>query len=190
VVGFEAIDDQTLADFNKQTDVTLNEKANQIMIEYNIINYAQFLIKSESTCEDFRRIWNYIFKQGIIHPSLAVLTPLPGTQMFQDPRLLFPKEYQYYDLVHPLLPTQMPPEEFHQELIKIFKNNYSLKRWVLAKIKRMINWISGRKKYPWYETTAPEFYYVFFSFWWLRRQITYQKRSLFYKKFKAHDKVG
>jgi hypothetical protein len=48
--------------------------------------------------------------------SYATLTPLPGTDLYQELKdQLITHEYDYFDFIHTLLPTTIPLKEFYAE---------------------------------------------------------------------------
>jgi radical SAM superfamily enzyme YgiQ (UPF0313 family) len=55
----------------------------------------------------------YCRKLGLDFATFAVLTPLPGTDLFDEVRdRLLTRNFDLYDFIHTLLPTSLPLEDF------------------------------------------------------------------------------
>ncbi|MBU1132022.1 B12-binding domain-containing radical SAM protein [Patescibacteria group bacterium] len=183
-VGFEALRDEDLAAMNKKGSVEINERANKILVDCGIHNYAHILLNPAFDNSDFRRIGEYVFQLGILHPVFPVLTPLPGTELRKTTSNIFPDEHQYYDLGHPILPTTLSPEEFYAEMMQLFCKNYSVRRWLAAKAKKFMNFATRTDKYPWNETRAPEWYTIPIARRWISRELSPNRLNTFLSKFK------
>jgi len=60
--------------------------------------------------------------------GFSVLTPLPGTDLYQEVKdRLITANYDYVDFFHTLLPTTLPRKEFYRELADLFKHSRSWK---------------------------------------------------------------
>lgn len=51
--------------------------------------------------------------------NISVTTPYPGTEIWHsEARRLTTRDYRLFDIQHAVLPTTLPLEEFHEELVK------------------------------------------------------------------------
>ena len=58
--------------------------------------------------------------------SFAVLTPLPGTDLYEEMKgHLLTRDYDYFDFIHTVLPTQLPLKEFYAEYCRLYKKAIS-----------------------------------------------------------------
>ncbi len=58
-------------------------------------------------------------------PFFTILTPLPGTELFNQLNgALLGKNHDLFDLLHPLLPTSLPLEEFAEEVASLYRSAY------------------------------------------------------------------
>jgi hypothetical protein len=63
------------------------------------------------------------------YASFAVLTPLPGTDLFHEVRdQLIIHNYDYFDFIHTLLPTALPLKEFYTEYHDLYTKGIALKK--------------------------------------------------------------
>jgi hypothetical protein len=50
-----------------------------------------------------------------------VLTPLPGTDLAQEVEAqLLTRNYDFFDLLHTVLPTELPLKDFYRELSRLY----------------------------------------------------------------------
>lgn len=165
-VGFESVSDEGLHRFNKRSTIAINEKANQILLEHGIHNMAHMLIDPSFTREDFKQVRDYTHELGVVHPVFPILTPLPGTDLWEEHvEQVHGVKRQYFDLAHPVLETRLPLDEFYDEWFALHSQNYSLKRWALAKAKTAVNALSKTERYPDYACRAPELTSIVYSHW-------------------------
>ena len=61
--------------------------------------------------------------------GLTILTPFPGTEYYEEVKhLLLTKNYDYYDLIHTVLPTKLPVKKFYKEYIRLVNKSIAPKR--------------------------------------------------------------
>lgn len=124
-IGFEKIDQEGLEKINKQNTVENNEKAFKFLQSLNIGVYASFIVDPEFTKGEFARLRNYIRRLKIAQPYFSVLTPLPGTEFFENVRERITSfNYEFFDLLHAVLPTRLSLTEFYREFAGLYKSAY------------------------------------------------------------------
>jgi hypothetical protein len=53
--------------------------------------------------------------------TFPVLTPLPGTDLYEQVRSeMMTHNYDYFDFIHTLLPTRLPLEAFYEEYHQLY----------------------------------------------------------------------
>jgi radical SAM superfamily enzyme YgiQ (UPF0313 family) len=148
-VGFESYKDTGLSKLNKRTTVDINNQAIRILKELGINIHAQFIVNPDFTREDFKELFQYICDKSLYRPVFPVLTPLPGTELFQETQAdLAITNYDFYDFAHSVLPTRLTRKAFYQQVIKLYKNSYSFKRFIKHKINRLTNRSQSKKNSP------------------------------------------
>ncbi len=139
-VGLESFQNKDLEIYNKKTSVSLNTEAIKILKSFDIHVIAHFIVKPDYTSEDFDKLYNYIVSNNLFRPAFPVLTPLPGTELYQESFHTFRiKNYDYFDFAHSILPTKLPVEEFYRHLADLYSKSYSLQRYINYKISRLFS---------------------------------------------------
>ncbi len=121
-IGFERPDDEGLSELRKQNKAKNNELAVEIIKSAGVGPTGTFIIEPEETREGFRRILAYAKKLGLRSCGFTVLTPLPGTELFEKVKdKITSFNWDLYDCLHAVLPTKLPLNEFYEELSKLYK---------------------------------------------------------------------
>ncbi|MFC1725417.1 B12-binding domain-containing radical SAM protein, partial [candidate division KSB1 bacterium] len=146
-IGMEFYRDSDLEYIKKSSTIAQNEKAVQMLQGIGVNIYASFIIRPEYTKQDFRDFIKYIRSLELQFASFAVLTPFPKTDFYEQVKdRMITHEYEYFDLIHTLLPTTLPLKEFYSEYLKIFnkaipplKGIKLLRKFPLREIPHIIN---------------------------------------------------
>lgn len=121
-MGLESCRDDDLASMRKGSTEGDNEKAIHILQGLGIDIYASFIIRPDFSRSDFDAYARYCRKLKLNYPGFAVLTPLPGTDLFEETKeQLITQNYEYFDFIHTVLPTKLPLDEFYSEYLRLFK---------------------------------------------------------------------
>ncbi len=130
-VGIEFFRDQDLKYIKKGSTTSDNEKAVRILQDLGIELYASFIVRPEFSREDFTAFRQYCRKLDLSLASFAVLTPLPGTDFYKEVKArMITHNYDYFDFIHTLLPTQLPLKEFYKEYYQLYRRATSLTKQV------------------------------------------------------------
>ena len=125
-VGFEKIDEEALDLLNKHNSVQNNEEALKILRAHGMEVIASFIIDPSFQEKDFRRLREYILDRKLYSPSLTILTPLPGTELFARVKeKLVTTNYELFDYVHAVLPTKLQLADFYREFTELYKVGYA-----------------------------------------------------------------
>ena len=103
IVGLESCDSNELVDYNKKTQVATNEKAVEILKKYDVECYGTFILGLDWKKEDFDALAKWIKKLGLVFVNLQPLTPLRGTELYEQYKKDFivkEEEYEKWDLAH------------------------------------------------------------------------------------------
>ncbi|MEW9121614.1 MAG: B12-binding domain-containing radical SAM protein [Thermotaleaceae bacterium] len=124
IVGLESFKNEDLNRYNKRTSLQENERAVEILKKYDIEIYATIILDMGFSKEDFQRLYGWLKKLGIIFVNLQPLTPLKGTEIFEQYEkdlMISREEYEKWDLAHLVLqPQKMSPRRFYFEMIKLY----------------------------------------------------------------------
>lgn len=132
-IGFEKIDQEEMERLNKRNTVENNEKALNFLKSLGIGTYASFIVDPGFTRKEFQKLASYLKKFKIKQPQISILTPLPGTELFQELKnKLTTTNYELYDLFHAVLPTRLPLHEFYKEFARLYRKAYVSPASVLA----------------------------------------------------------
>lgn len=103
IVGLESCDSNELVDYNKKTNVQINEKAVSILKKYDVECYGTFILGLDWTKKDFNALAKWIKKLGLVFVNLQPLTPLRGTELYEQYKkdfIIREDEYEKWDLAH------------------------------------------------------------------------------------------
>jgi hopanoid C-3 methylase len=120
-VGMEDFSDERLKAMNKGITTEQQAQAVRILDRFGIMMYASYMVDPNYTREDFTSLMAYVRKMRHKYATFTVLTPLPGTELYhmRETELLSRKP-ELYDMLHALLPTTLPMQEFYKELADLW----------------------------------------------------------------------
>jgi radical SAM superfamily enzyme YgiQ (UPF0313 family) len=82
---------------------------------------ANFIVKPDFTDDDFEKLGNYCKELKLDHPKFTILTPLPGTDLYDEVKDSVSNNYDLYDLMHPVVPTYYPLKEFFDKYATLWE---------------------------------------------------------------------
>lgn len=103
IVGLESCDSKQLDDYNKKTNTKINEAAVKILHKYDVECYGTLILGLDWTKADFKALYRWIKKLGLVFVNLQPLTPLRGTDIYEkyrDQFIVKEDEYEKWDLAH------------------------------------------------------------------------------------------
>lgn len=119
--GFESNDDDNLAALRKKSSWEKNLRANQVLRENGVVSTGIFMVRPDWTKEQFEQLYEYVNSLDIGIPLFTILTPLPGTQLHRAyADKLLTTDHRLFDLLHAVLPTRLPREEFYREFCRAY----------------------------------------------------------------------
>jgi len=127
-VGLEFFRDADLKLIRKGSTAEKNRKAVQILKGLDVEIWPMFMVRPEFDRADFQDLRRHCLGTGLDFIGFSVLTPLPGTDLYDEVKeSLITSNYDYFDFFHALLPTKLPLKDFYVELAALYKNSRSLK---------------------------------------------------------------
>jgi radical SAM superfamily enzyme YgiQ (UPF0313 family) len=124
-IGFEKIEDAELSALGKNNTVWNNEEALRILRSNKVEVCASFIVDTQYERKDFRKLHHYIRQWRLYSPSLSILTPLPGTDLFHRLKnRLTSRNPELFDLAHAVLPTRLNLRDFYREFSALYRTGY------------------------------------------------------------------
>lgn len=84
LIGLEAVNDEQLKEYNKQTSKNDNVLAIKHCHENNIVCNGLFVISHKSTKQDFRKLIDFIKENNLLWPLFGIFTPYKGTDAYEQ----------------------------------------------------------------------------------------------------------
>lgn len=131
-IGFESINPKSLEDFNKKQTVEDIVRSIRSFRDYGIHIHGMFVIGADTDdVTVIRRIVDFAIQNGIDTIQFMVLTPLPGTPLFEEMKKsgrLIHTDWSKYDAHHAVFrPELMSAQTLQTDTIKGMGRFYSWK---------------------------------------------------------------
>ena len=125
-LGLESFRDEELESLNKRCSVEKNNRAIEILHRNKVDPLGAFVIQPYYRKEDFDALLEYMDKMKIYYHEFTVLTPFPGTELYDRVKdRLMHKDNRLFDLAHSLLPTDIPSDEFYHLYSRLYRKAHS-----------------------------------------------------------------
>ena len=136
-VGLEFFRDEDLEDIRKGSTLRDNEQAVGVLQDLGIDIYASLIVHPDWRRTDFAACRQYCRALDLDFATFAMLTPLPGTDFYEEAReRMITHNYDYFDFVHTLLPTALPLKDFYKEYYQLYQQAVPFTKR-LAMLRRM-----------------------------------------------------
>jgi len=136
-VGLEFFRDEDLEDIHKGSTLRDNEQAVNVLQGLGIDIYASLILRPDWRKADFAACAQYCRDLDLDFATFAMLTPLPGTDFYQEVKeQMITHNYDYFDFIHTLLPTTLPLKDFYEEYYQLYQKAIPLTRR-LAMLRKM-----------------------------------------------------
>ncbi|NIA06666.1 MAG: radical SAM protein [Actinobacteria bacterium] len=134
LLGLEGASDRMLNKVDKKNTITANDEAIRILHDQGIIIWGAFIVDPNWTEDDFKRLRDYVTEKQITHTQFTVLTPLPGTKLYQQcNKELLTEDYKCFDTLHSVLPTRLGREEFYRHFAGLYQQTDLGPYWDLVR---------------------------------------------------------
>lgn len=121
-LGLEKTSSDQLDSLDKHNSAENNEAALRILMDLGVGFTGNFIADPQWGPEDFEDLRQYVRAHGLFNSSFSILTPLPGTLLFEETEgQLTTRDWERFDLWHSVLPTKLPPEEFYAEFASLWR---------------------------------------------------------------------
>lgn len=134
LIGIDAISPKDLSEYRKRCTRTQIERGLEVAAEVGIDVFAQFVVNTDYTRDDFKRLQRFVEHHDLKYPSFTVLTPLPGTELLQDFDRVIERQpdgrpqWDLFDTQNAVTATTLPKAEFrrlYRGLYRTFKASYA-----------------------------------------------------------------
>src|SRR6185312_8701449 len=122
-LGIEKVDDSGLDAVRKRTKggAATNLEAIEILRQQDITPMTSLITDPVWGEEDFDRLEEFVRLAQLPCPTFTVLTPLPGTELWESTKTqITTTDYNLFDVMHLVLPSKLPPERFFQRLARLY----------------------------------------------------------------------
>ena len=122
-IGLEKIDDAGLRSVNKKNTADNNNRAIRILQDLGVGYTPNFIVDPTWDREDFDKLKHWIDETGAYNSGFSVLTPLPGTDLWDETEgEVQTEDWELFDIAHTVLPTKLPLHEFYAEYAGLWKH--------------------------------------------------------------------
>jgi radical SAM superfamily enzyme YgiQ (UPF0313 family) len=156
-IGFESVIEETLEGMHKVRNLKVGVSSYKEVIkriyDHGIGVHGAFILGSDGDRKDvFQRTIEFILDSKIDSASFTILTPLPGTRLYDrlrsEGRLLrtnYPDDWKHYDFEEPVFrPKHMTPDELGEGIYEVYKRTTPR----LTSLKRAFNSLIQTRSLP------------------------------------------
>ena len=138
--GFESATASGLDNLNKRMSTSETVEAVEVARRFGYGVTGNFIIDPAYTREDFEELWQFVDRHKLYRSGFTILTPLPGTEFFNQVKdNLHDFDWNHYDLHHLLWPPRLPVEQFFELYCETWRRSVLN----LAGRKKWWNWLTG-----------------------------------------------
>lgn len=138
-LGLESVTDEGLKAVNKKNTADNNVKAINILKDLGVGFTPNFIVDPAWDREDFKRLRDWIENIGAYNSGFSILTPLPGTDLWDEAKgQVNTHDWEMYDIVHAVLPTKLPLDEFYAEYSGLWKHALNVRYKLRGKMRTYV----------------------------------------------------
>jgi radical SAM superfamily enzyme YgiQ (UPF0313 family) len=127
-LGLESVTDEGLKAVNKKNTADNNVRAINILKDLGVGFTPNFIVDPAWDRDDFKRLRDWIDEMGAYNSGFSILTPLPGTDLWDEAkRNVTTDDWEMFDIVHTVLPTKLPLDEFYAEYSALWRHVLDLR---------------------------------------------------------------
>lgn len=143
-LGVEKVDDKGLDSINKDNTAEHNERAIQILKDLGVGFTCNFIVDPGWDHADFDKLREWIDRHGTYNSGFSILTPLPGTELWEQiEQSVTTQDWELFDIVHAVLPTRLPMEEFYAEYSRLWEWSLEVRYKHRGRLKTWANWAAA-----------------------------------------------
>jgi len=143
-LGVEKVDDEGLRSVNKGNKADNNVRAIRILKDLGVGFTCNFIVDPAWDHDDFARLREWIDAHGAYNSGFSILTPLPGTDLWDQAKAdVATEDWELFDIVHTVLPTRLPLEEFYAEYSRLWNWTLEVRYRHRGKLKTYASWLAA-----------------------------------------------
>jgi magnesium-protoporphyrin IX monomethyl ester (oxidative) cyclase len=123
-LGVEKVDDDGLDSVRKRTKGGANTNLDAIdaLRAADITPMTSLIADPDWGDDDFERLERFVVQTDLPNPTFTILTPLPGTELWQSAKdRLVTDDYAYFDVIHLVLRARLGAERFYQRFARLYR---------------------------------------------------------------------
>ncbi|MFQ6098830.1 MAG: B12-binding domain-containing radical SAM protein, partial [Armatimonadota bacterium] len=125
-LGLEKTTEEGLSALHKKGSVEANDAALHVLNRLGVGYTGNLIVDPDWGEDDFARLRDYVGSRGLFSASFSILTPLPGTILYDNVRdRIVSDACELYDLFHAVLPTKLPLSRFYREFAGLWQTALS-----------------------------------------------------------------
>lgn len=130
LVGLEAVSDEELTAYNKETSVDVNRRCVEVIHQTSASCIGLMIAPIEATKAYFKNLYKWIVDNNLKYVTVSIFTPIPGTKLYEDYKdKITSKNIEDWDFLHLVLePTHLTRAQFYKEFYKLFIKLYHIAR--------------------------------------------------------------
>ena len=122
VVEFEDVQDERLTAYNKKYEGHIIGEAVSILHDTGIAIVGDFIASPDYEEGDFRKLETFITANEIDIPIVSILTPLPGTKLYEGMKdRIIIDDLDYYTFTNAVVKTKIPENLFYETFAGVVK---------------------------------------------------------------------
>jgi radical SAM superfamily enzyme YgiQ (UPF0313 family) len=149
-LGIEKVDDDGLDAVRKRTKggAATNLEAIAILKSHGITPMTSLITDPAWGEEDFDRLEEFIQRLDLPCPTFTILTPLPGTELWESRKdELITDDYSMFDVSHLVLPSTLSPERFYERFAGLYHRMDANTRLTWPAIRNLIRMVLRGKSF-------------------------------------------
>ena len=128
LVGLEAVTDDELTGYHKQTSTEVNKKCVEVINATSANCIALMIAPIDATKQYFEKLYQWVKENGLKYVTVSIFTPIPGTPLFDEyADKITSTDVEDWDFLHLVLePTHLTKREFYWQYNKLFLRLYRI----------------------------------------------------------------
>jgi hypothetical protein len=126
-LGIDAHSSERMRQIGKGSSLAIAEEAVARLRRMGLSVSAAITVPSDATREDFAALRKAASRMNTTFMDFTVETPLVGTKLFDETEgRLTTRDWSLFDMMHAVLPTRMPLDEFYREMTRLHLHGWRL----------------------------------------------------------------
>lgn len=128
LVGLEAVTDDELTGYNKQTSEDVNRRCVEVIGKTKSHCIALMIAPIDATKEYFDKLYNWVVLNKLKYVTVSIFTPIPGTPLYDEYKdKITSTDIEDWDFLHLVMdPVNLSRREFYYQYNKLFLRLYRI----------------------------------------------------------------